>query len=52
MDFDAISVREGSSVQLLNEFGINAVHVLDPTLLLSSSEWKCSHSSHHKLLIY
>lgn len=45
MDFDAISVREGSSVQLLNEFGINAVHVLDPTLLLSSSEWKCIEKS-------
>lgn len=40
-DFDAISVREGSSVQLIKNMGIDAVHVLDPTLLLMSSEWKC-----------
>lgn len=39
-DFDAISVREESTVQLLKNIGIDAVHVLDPTLLLTKLEWK------------
>jgi len=39
-DFDLISVRESSSVGMLQEIGItNAVHVLDPTLLLTRTEW-------------
>ncbi|MGV8082857.1 MAG: polysaccharide pyruvyl transferase family protein [Coriobacteriia bacterium] len=39
--FDAISVREGSSVSLLNAIGVKgAVHVLDPTMLLSCEEWR------------
>ncbi len=38
--FDAISVREGSSVKMLNGIGItNAIHVLDPVFLLSAEEW-------------
>lgn len=33
--FDAISVREDSGITLVNDYlGMNAIHVLDPTLLL------------------
>ncbi len=40
-DYDAISVREKQAVELLASIGINnAVHVLDPTLLVTSQEWK------------
>lgn len=39
--FEYISLREGNSINLLNELGIeSAVHVCDPTLLLSKNEWK------------
>lgn len=39
-DFDAISVREKSSLELLKSIGIdNAVHTCDPTLLLTAEEW-------------
>lgn len=39
--FDAISVRESSSVKLLEDIGIsNAEYVLDPTFLLSREDWK------------
>lgn len=39
-DFDAISVREKSSLVLLKDIGVeNAVHVCDPTLLLTAEEW-------------
>lgn len=39
-DFTAISVRELSDVKLCKDFlGINAVHVLDPTLLLDKSDY-------------
>ena len=34
-----VSVREENAVSQLNEIGINAVQVLDPTLLLKHSEW-------------
>lgn len=38
--FDAISVRENSGVDICkNDFSINAVQVLDPTFLLSPSEY-------------
>lgn len=38
--FDAISVREDSAIDLChNHFGVNAKLVLDPTLLLSVSEY-------------
>lgn len=40
-EFDGISVREKSSVNLLEEIGINNVtHVCDPTLLLEAEEWR------------
>lgn len=39
-DFDFISVRESSSVDMLASYGISAIHVLDPTLLLERNEWE------------
>lgn len=39
--FDAVSVREASGVELCREhFGIEAVHVLDPTLLLRPADYR------------
>lgn len=38
--FDGVSVREDSGVRLCREhFGVNAEHVLDPTMLLSSDDY-------------
>lgn len=38
--FDAISVRENSSIDLLKKyFNVNACHVLDPTLLLTAKDY-------------
>lgn len=37
--FDKVSVREISSCKLLSEIGINAINVVDPTLLLGPDEW-------------
>lgn len=38
--FSYISVREKSSIKLLNEIGVdNVEHVCDPTLLLEKDEW-------------
>lgn len=38
--FDAISVRENTGVGLCREYlGVNALHVLDPTLLLSKEDY-------------
>ena len=39
--FNYISVREGSSADMLKKIGIdNVKHVCDPTLLLDKSDWK------------
>lgn len=39
--FDAISVRENTGVDICNnQFGIPAMHVLDPTLLLTANEYQ------------
>ncbi len=39
--YRAISVREASAVSTLEEIGISgAVHVLDPTLVLTGDEWR------------
>ena len=39
--YDAISVRESSSISILNDIGIhNASMVLDPTLQLPQNEWR------------
>lgn len=37
--YERISVREDSAIELLNEIGINAEQVLDPTLLLDAKFW-------------
>ena len=40
-DFDFISVREKNSLELLKKIGItNAVHTVDPTLLLKKEDWR------------
>lgn len=38
--FKAVSVREKSAVEILKQFGINAVHVVDPVFLISKNEWE------------
>ena len=40
MKYSGISVREDSAVDLLHSMGLGAKQVLDPTLMLSSDEWK------------
>lgn len=40
LQFDAISVRDDSSKKICNNVGINACKVLDPTFLLSMSDYK------------
>lgn len=37
--YNEIAVRENSAVDLLNEIGIKSYQVLDPTLLITASEW-------------
>lgn len=37
--FKSVSVREPGAVSVLREAGIDAVHVVDPTLLLTQTEW-------------
>jgi polysaccharide pyruvyl transferase WcaK-like protein len=38
--FNAVSVREDTGVDLcLNHFGVNAIHVLDPTMLLTEKDY-------------
>lgn len=38
--YDKIAVRENSAVKLVNEMGLQAEQVLDPTLLLTAEEWQ------------
>lgn len=38
--YDHVSVREDSAVELLNQLGISAQQVLDPTLLLMRQQWE------------
>lgn len=47
--FDAISVREASGVSLCkNYLGVDATHVLDPTLMLSADDYlSCCSSKEH-----
>ena len=37
--FSAISVREAEGIGLVESLGMKATHVVDPTLLLDSSQW-------------
>ena len=39
-NFNGISVRESSAVEMLNKININSINTVDPTLLLSESEWE------------
>lgn len=39
-EYDYLSVREESAVDFLYKNGINSTQVLDPTLLLTASEWE------------
>lgn len=39
--YDHLALREDSAVKLLEEMGMEANQVLDPTLLLSKEEWAC-----------
>jgi hypothetical protein len=39
--YSAISMRESSGVQILNDLGISgSIQILDPTLILEAEEWK------------
>lgn len=38
--FKAVSVREKSAIDILKQYDVNAVHVVDPVFLVSQSEWK------------
>ena len=38
--YTAISVREDTGLQLLQEMGLGGVHVVDPTFLLNGEEWR------------
>lgn len=55
-DFDAVSVREKSGVKLCKDYlDINAVHVLDPTMLLNSHEYEelgLSNKPNKKIVAY
>ena len=39
--FNALSVREETGVKICNRLGLNAQHVLDPTLLLHKEDYIC-----------
>ena len=38
--YKAISVREDSAKKLIEEMGLNATHLLDPTFMLNKEEWQ------------
>lgn len=38
--FDTIGVREKSGVNIINDLGLKAENVLDPTLLLNGDDWR------------
>lgn len=53
--FNGISVREKSGITLCNQYlGVNATHVLDPTLLMKSQDYikLCSHISKREPFIF
>ena len=39
-NYRAISVREDSARQLIEDMGLKAVHLLDPTFMLNKDEWQ------------
>lgn len=55
--YDAISLREKSGVEIVNDLGIeNSVNVVDPTLLLCGNEWRSLSSNKYNdedyILVY
>lgn len=50
--FDKISVRESSGVDICKNMGIKAIHVLDPTLLLSIKDYPASYNILKEKYIY
>ncbi|RKD87723.1 polysaccharide pyruvyl transferase family protein [Mangrovibacterium diazotrophicum] len=47
-NFDAISVREDSGVKLCREYlGVNAAHMVDPTMLLNADEYRKLYNDQH-----
>ena len=38
--YDNISMRESSGVEIVTSLGLNAVNILDPTLLLNKNDWE------------
>lgn len=54
--FNAISVRENSGLEILNDMRIEGTHVCDPVFLLSEAEWrsnlKISKTDEKYVLIY
>lgn len=42
-DFDAISVREESGVEICKKMGMKAEHLLDPTLLIDENDYLAPH---------
>lgn len=57
--FDAVSVREASGINLCrNYFGVDAMQMLDPTLLLSADDYRtlickaCTEPSKGNMLVY
>ena len=54
-NFNGISIREKSGITLCNQYlGVNATHVLDPTLLMKSQDYikLCSHISKREPFIF
>ncbi len=39
-DYSALSVREDTALDTLHDFGLDGVHVVDPTLLLTAQQWR------------
>lgn len=39
-DYAALSVREDTALETLRDFGLDGVHVVDPTLLLTAEQWR------------
>lgn len=38
--YSSVAIRENSGIKIANELGINVTQVLDPTFLLTKSEWE------------
>ena len=45
--FDGVSVREDSGVDILKRMGIKSTQIVDPVFYLSSEEWNCLADENH-----